>query len=208
MRCIWGQLPPVCASAFLCAQRGLSQLEGECMPGRLLPPHQACPLAPSVSPSFLQSDSHTAWIILLPLFFCLFTPSNSLPEKPGHYSMLTNSPRVSEHMQHLRPNFNAAYGARALVKGSLRNWGALWQKCGASPLYNYPYAESSKLLCSFSIQTGSLLLNRSLHASSICYTSLFLAINGCIIVYSLVACPSACESYDWISVNRNTQTTF
>lgn len=80
------------------SQRGLSQLEGECMPGRLLPPHQACPLAPSVSPSFLQSDSHTAWIILLPLFFCLFTPSNSLPEKPGHYSMLTKSPRVSEHM--------------------------------------------------------------------------------------------------------------
>lgn len=60
----------------------------------------------------------------------------------------------------------------------------------------------------FLIQTGSLLLNRSLHASSICYTSLFLAINGHIIVYSLVACPSGCESYDWISVNRNTQTTF
>lgn len=44
MRCIWGQLPPVRTSAFLCAQCGLSQLEGECMPGRLLPPHQPLPL--------------------------------------------------------------------------------------------------------------------------------------------------------------------
>lgn len=44
MRRIWGQLPPVRTSAFLCAQRGLSRLEGECMPGRLLPPHQPLPL--------------------------------------------------------------------------------------------------------------------------------------------------------------------
>lgn len=69
MRCIWGQLLPVCASAFLSAQCELSQRGEEGTPGRLLPPHQTCPLPLSVSPSFLPNDSHTAWVVLLPLFF-------------------------------------------------------------------------------------------------------------------------------------------
>lgn len=88
MRCIWGQLLPVCASAFLSAQCELSQRGEEGTPGRLLPPHQTCPLPLSVSPSSLPNVSHTAWVVLLPLFFpfCLFSHSFILshPQTPTH----------------------------------------------------------------------------------------------------------------------------
>lgn len=90
MRCIWGQLLPVCASAFLSAQCELSQRGEEGTPGRLLPPHQTCPLPLSVSPSFLPNDSHTAWVVLLPLFFF----SSVYSCTPSYYLTLRRQPTL------------------------------------------------------------------------------------------------------------------
>lgn len=72
MWCIWGQLPPFCATAFLSAQCELSQREEECMPGRLLPPHQICPLPLlSLRLSFTMIHTQRESSSCL-FFFCLF----------------------------------------------------------------------------------------------------------------------------------------
>lgn len=102
MWCIWGQLPPVCASAFLSAQCELSQWEEECMPGRLLPPHQTCPLPlPSLRLSFTmihtQRDSSSC------LFFSVYSLSVPLTISPPDTGLLLDAlvcahSQVYEHM--------------------------------------------------------------------------------------------------------------
>lgn len=76
--CIWGQLLPVCASAFLSTQCELSQSKQECTPGRRLPPHQTCPL-PLPSRCLSLTMIHTQHeLSSCPLFFfSLFNPSRS-----------------------------------------------------------------------------------------------------------------------------------
>lgn len=99
-RCIWGQLPPVCAATFLSAQCELSQLEEECMPGRLLPPHQACPL-PLLSLRLSFRVIHTRRASSsCRFFFCLFslTPSHCLSSSDADLLLTLPSTHVCTHM--------------------------------------------------------------------------------------------------------------
>lgn len=204
MWCIWGQLPPVCASAFLSAQSELSQREEECMPGRLLPPHQTCPL-PLLSLCLSFTMIHTQRESSSCPFFSVCSPSLLLTISPSNTHLLldAHSHSMCSHASVWTRQILLLRTERALVRyyyaGYIsRNWGAkgLCNRDVAILLCcNYHHVLPSKLFYSLLIhagKSGSLQFSHSPCDSGICYKSLFLAINVSIILYSLVSCKYWC----------------
>lgn len=90
------------------------------MPGRLLPPHQTCPL-PLLSLRLSLTMIHTQRESSSCLFFSVYSLSLLLNSSPPDTNLLVDAHKypcvrtVYEHMENLQPHFATAFRTCALV---------------------------------------------------------------------------------------------